>query len=120
MKQDTSLKNIRADKWIEPETVELFDALLALKTREEAARFLRDLLTSDELSEFANRWKAAQMLADNNNYKAIEGETGLSSRTIARISKWLKGGMGGYQLMLRKMHSHHAVHTMSLPGSGLR
>ncbi len=38
----------------------------------------------------------------------IVSKTGLSSTTVARISKWLKKGMGGYKLMLARLSNHHA------------
>jgi uncharacterized protein YerC len=36
-------------------------------------------------------------------YTAIQEETGLSSRTIARVHKWLKLGKGGYAMMLKRL-----------------
>lgn len=81
----------------------LLKTILKLKSLEECQNFFRDLLTKAELKEFANRWKVAQMLTKRTNYKKIEKETGVSSTTIARISKWLKGGMGGYQLAIKKL-----------------
>lgn len=95
---------------------ELIVAVLALKTRGEAKRFLRDLLTESELIEFSNRWKAARMLAKNVKYTEIEKETGLSSTTVARVSKWLNNGKGGYKLMLKKLNHHN----LSFVGKGLR
>ncbi|MBD3244908.1 MAG: DNA-binding transcriptional regulator, partial [Candidatus Moranbacteria bacterium] len=53
--------------------------------------------------EFANRWKAARMLYNKEPYKKIEQQTGLSSTTIARVSKWLQKGMRGYRGMIEKM-----------------
>ncbi|MBD3244924.1 MAG: DNA-binding transcriptional regulator, partial [Candidatus Moranbacteria bacterium] len=53
--------------------------------------------------EFANRWKAARMLYNKEPYKKIEQQTGLSSTTIARVSKWLQKGMRGYQRVIEKM-----------------
>ncbi len=91
-------------KWDNKKTEELFRAVLTLKNIDEARRFFRDLLTEAELVEFGNRWKAAQMLDQNISYTSIRGKTGLSSATIARISKWLKTGKGGYQLMLARLH----------------
>ncbi len=82
---------------------ELARAILALKTTNEAERFLRDLLTADEIEEFGNRWLAARMLNSGASYASIWGKTGLSSTTIARISKWLKKGRGGYRLMLSRL-----------------
>jgi len=86
---------------------ELIGVILLLKNYNEAKRFLRDLLTESELVEFGNRWKAARMLSEKISYVKIEKETGLSSRTVARISKWLNKGMGGYKLMLKKVNHHH-------------
>ncbi len=85
---------------------DLFRAILTLKNRTDIARFLRDLLTKDELNEFAGRWKAARMLAARAPYLEIENETGMSSRTIARISNWLKKGAGGYRLAIANT-AHH-------------
>ena len=101
-------------KWDNEKTKDLAKALLALKSTKEAKAFLRDLLTEKELLELGNRWKAARMLADNISYVRIVQETGLSSTTVARISKWLKGGMGGYRSMLKKFSdSHHRTSSLS-------
>lgn len=82
---------------------ELMEAILLLKTLNEARRFFRDLLTEKELIEFGNRWKAAIMLSKNVLYTKIEKETGLSSTTVARVSKWLNKGKNGYKLILKRM-----------------
>ncbi len=95
-------------------TKDLYQAILSLKTEKECQKFLRDLLTEPEIKEFANRWKVAQMLDQKIRYETIEKETGMSSTTIARISKWLNDGMGGYKFMLKriknKSNKNHA-HT---------
>lgn len=81
----------------------LIDAILLLKNSGEAKKFLRDLLTEKELKEFGNRWKAAKMLSKNILYTKIEKETGLSSTTVARISKWLNNGKNGYNLIIKRL-----------------
>lgn len=86
--------------WKNEVTNSLFDTILQLDTRQEAQDFFRDLLTEEEILEFANRWQVACMLSEGVSYSKIERETGTSSTTIARISKWLKKGMGGYQRMI--------------------
>lgn len=93
--------------WDTPESERLFRAILRLKTLGEAKCFFRDLLTEEEIIEFSKRWKAAQLLDSNVPYVDIVEQTGLSSTTVARISKWLKRGMGGYRLMLKRQHLHH-------------
>ncbi len=82
----------------------LFQAILTLQNLDEAKRFFRDLLTEEEIKEFSARWKVAQMLEMKISYSKIENETGMSSTTIARVSKWLKNGMNGYKLILQRFH----------------
>lgn len=90
--------------WENSNTDDLLEAILLLKNRPEAKRFFRDLLTEDEIIEFGRRWKVARMLDRKVSYSAIEKTTGLSSKTIARISRWLERGMGGYKLVLARLH----------------
>jgi TrpR-related protein YerC/YecD len=82
---------------------ELYTAINRLDSLEECRKFFRDLLTETEIREFAERWKVARMLWERVPYTTIEAETGLSSRTIARVHKWLKQGKGGYLMMLRRL-----------------
>ncbi len=89
---------------------DLWKAILTLKTPAEAGKFFSDLLTKDEITDIAKRWQVARMLSAGDSYQTIQKETALSSRTIARISSWLKEGKGGYQLMLTRINdSHHSV-----------
>jgi len=88
-------------------TENLYKAILMVKTMVEAKRFFRDLLTEQEIAEFGNRWQAAQMLNRGSIYPKIQQATGLSTRTIARISKWLNKGANGYKLVLAKMNHHN-------------
>jgi TrpR-related protein YerC/YecD len=82
---------------------DLLEAVLLLRSTEEAQMFLRDLLTEKELIEFGKRWKAARLLADSVPYSQIIEQTGLSTATVVRISRWLSAGTGGYQLMLDRI-----------------
>lgn len=103
-------------KWETKTTQELMETILKLKDIKEAKRFFRDLLTEQEILEFGKRWQAARMLSSKTPYSEIVRETGLSSTTVARISKWLNKGMGGYKLMINRLN-----HRKPAPaGRGLR
>jgi TrpR-related protein YerC/YecD len=93
--------------WKTKDNKELTKALLALKDMNEAERFLRDLMTKEEIQEFGKRFAAAKLLADDVKYESIVEATGLSSATIARVSKWLRGPLGGYRLILERLHHAH-------------
>lgn len=94
----------------------LLDAFVSLQSAGEARRFLRDLLTEAELREFAARWEAAQLLSSDVPYRTISARTGLSSATVARVSRWLRGSMGGYRAAIAKLHPHATAPI----GRGLR
>jgi len=85
------------------ETKELRHAVLLLKNADEAARFFRDLLTPEEIREFGRRWSAAQLIDKGVSYRTVARQTGLSTATITRVARWLKKGMGGYALVLKRL-----------------
>ena len=93
--------------WNTTENKQFIEALLSLENADQAKRFLRDLMTSGEIDEFAKRLKIAQMLSNKVPYSTIEKETGFSSTTVARVSKWLNSGKGGYKEIIAKLHHHH-------------
>ena len=114
MNDRTSIKTVKLVQQIGPvldwktkQNRQFVDAVLALKNAEEAKLFLRDLMTEKEIKEFANRLEAASLLSKDVQYSAIINNTGLSSATIARIAKWLKGSLGGYRLVLSRLSKHH-------------
>lgn len=88
--------------WDNNDTDALARAFLAMRTVPEMKAFLRDLLTESEIVEFGKRFRAARSLAKSVHYSAIEEDTGLSSRTIARVKKWFKHGKGGYRLAIAR------------------
>ncbi len=105
---------MRDTGWINKFSDNLFEAVLELKNLDESRRFFRDLLTEEEIKEFANRWQVAQMLSEKVPYVKIENRTGMSTTTIARISKWLSNGMDGYRLIIDRMTKKH--HNLAKAG----
>lgn len=97
-------------KWVNPKTDKLFEAILTLRNLDEARRFFRDLLTEPEIKEFASRWSVAKMLYRKVPYSQIEAKTGMSSTTIARTGKWLNKGMDGYRLIIKRLQSQKEHH----------
>ena len=78
---------------------ELFDAILALKNKKEAADFFRDLLTIPEIKEFTNRWQAVKLILRGESYVVIARKLGMSTATVTRVAHWLHNGMGGYKAL---------------------
>lgn len=95
--------------WKAPEVIALVNSLLSLKTGSEMRAFLRDLMTEGEIQDFSKRLETASLLAAGITYPVISKKTGFSTTTIARVSKWLQTGKGGYDLVLSRAHSHSPI-----------
>ena len=91
-----------ADDWRSPDVEALFDVLLSLESRDEAAAFLRDLCTLGEIRDLAQRWTVVRLLDAGLHYSEISRRTGASTATITRIASWLNHGEGGYRLLLER------------------
>ena len=85
-----------------PSTDMLFDAICALKNREECYRFFEDLCTVKEIKAMAQRFEVARMLLEKKTYSKIEEETSASTATISRINRTLQYGTGGYEEIIAK------------------
>lgn len=65
-------------------------------------KFLRDLLTLEELEEVSSRWEVVQLLEKGKSYREIAAKTGVSTTTITRIAHYLHHGEGGYKTALKQ------------------
>lgn len=79
----------------------LAKSFLKLKTEQEVANFLRDLLTIKELEEFGNRLEMARLLKQGMSYKVIAKKLKVSTTTVTRTAHWLFHGCGGYKEVLK-------------------
>ena len=89
-------------EWRTNETRDLFEAILSLRTVDEAERFFRDLCTLAELEALTHRWQAARLLDQGLPYLEVAARTGASTTTVTRVAHWLRHGEGGYRLALER------------------
>jgi TrpR-related protein YerC/YecD len=94
--------------WNEPQPQQLAEVLSAIAVSRDMQKFLGDVMTEKEIIEISARLEAARMLTDGERYTNVIAATKLSSRTVARISDWLKNGYGGYAIALGAIAEHHA------------
>jgi TrpR-related protein YerC/YecD len=87
-------------EWRTSETSDLFEAILSLRTLDEAERFFRDLCTLAEIGAMTHRWHAARLLDEALPYHEVAARTGASTTTVTRVAHWLKRGADGYRLVL--------------------
>ena len=85
------------------ETRNLFEALCALETPQEAEAFLSDLCTPREVEDLSQRLEVARLLREGRSYVDVSRATGASSTTVSRVSKCLNGVVGGYRCVLGRL-----------------
>lgn len=86
----------------------LYEAILALKTPEEAKQFFEDLCTPAERQAMADRWRIIEAIDQGVPYRTISAETGVSVTTIGRVARCLEMGTGGYRLIFDRVKKHSA------------
>lgn len=88
-----------------PDEAELVRAILTLKTNEEVKAFLDDLCTPSEMRAFAERFKVARLLdQDQLSYREISERTGASTTTVTRVARFLRDmPHKGYRLVLDRL-----------------
>lgn len=91
------------DKLHTPEVDRLFKAILTLETMEDCYNFFEDACTVKEIIDISQRFKAAEMLKNGENYVVVSRTTGMSTATISRVNKCLEYGSGGYKRVLEKL-----------------
>jgi len=84
---------------------DLADAVLTVRDRDEAKRFLRDLCTLPELEALTHRWETVRLLEQGVPYVEIAERVPTSTATVTRVAQWLKHGTGGYRTALERVHA---------------
>ncbi len=67
---------------------------LTLRTRDEAAAFLRDVCSLHELEVIAHRWQAARLLDQGMPYAKVAEAVHGSTATVTRVAHWLQPRRG--------------------------
>ncbi len=83
-----------------PEVDDLLDVLAKMDRPDDIFDLLEDMFTIREIRETSQRLAVARLLDAGQSYSTIEKETGASATTIARVSKCLTYGTGGYRKAL--------------------
>lgn len=74
----------------------LYRAFSQTRSPEQVKALMEDLCTIREINEMAQRLTVAALLDEGESYTTIGEKTGASATTIARVSKCLNYGTGGY------------------------
>ena len=78
----------------------LLEVLTRIDDKDTMFSLLEDMFTIREIRESSQRLVVAGMLDQGKSYAKIADATGASATTIARVSKCLSYGSGGYRAAL--------------------
>ena len=87
----------------QPKNVDMYKAILTLKTVDECVRFFDDLCSITELKAMEQRFHVAQLLEQGMIYNDILEKTGASSATISRVNRSLRYGEDGYAVAFERL-----------------
>ena len=85
------------------EVDDLLAVLAGTTNPDDVYMLLEDLLTVREIKDASQRLTVARLLDQGKSYSSIERVTGASATTIARVSKALNYGSGGYSAALKML-----------------
>lgn len=85
--------------------INLNEALLLLKNKNEVNDFLKDLCTPAELKALEERWSVAQLLyEDTFSYRDIATKLETSTTTVTRVARFLSNEpYQGYKKILKRI-----------------
>ncbi len=96
------------NKKIHTEAVDqLFEGILALRSKDECYDFFEDLCTVNEILSLSQRFEVAAMLRDHETYLKIAEQTGASTATISRVNRSLNYGNDGYEMVMERIKENN-------------
>ncbi len=102
------------NKKIHTEAVDqLFEGILALRSKDECYDFFEDLCTVNEILSLSQRFEVAAMLRDHETYLKIAEQTGASTATISRVNRSLNYGNDGYEMVMERIKENNGEESSS-------
>ncbi len=80
----------------------IIETLRKLKNSKDLGNFIDDLLTEEEILDFAQRIKIGKLILEGKSYDEISEKIGTSTSTVSKIGQILKYGKGGLEKTLSK------------------
>lgn len=81
---------------------ELFSLVAKINDASDVEKLFLDLCTFTEVEQMATRLKCAKLLKSGLTYTQVMEEADISSATLARVSRCVSHGSGGYNSVIDK------------------
>lgn len=100
-----------AKKIMKERRLNMYRAILELKTLEECCDFFEDVCAMTELRSMEQRFEVASMLKQEKVYTEIMEKTNASSATISRVNRMLNYGTGCLGMIIDRMEENAEENT---------
>lgn len=81
---------------------EFYSVVALIKSRDQAKRFFKDLLTLSEIVMISRRIQIAKMLLEGYTQEEIRKKLKVGFTNISQVEKWLNNGFGGYKELIKE------------------
>ncbi len=81
---------------------EFYSVVALIKSRDQAKRFFKDLLTLSEIVMISRRIQIAKMLLEGYTQEGIRKKLKVGFTNISQVEKWLNNGFGGYRELIKE------------------
>ena len=82
---------------------DLVNAMVTANSLADAALFVQDLLTRNEVKILSKRLRIAKLLLSGMTYEEIEKDLHVSHGTVAKIAAWLTQRGDGFRNIIKKL-----------------
>lgn len=103
----------RSDKFSRDEEIslmfDLINAFRLVKTPNETALLMQDLLTADEIKHLAKRLRIAKLLLSGETQRDISKDLDCSLATTVKVSLWLRQGGQGLKNIISRLPTKYTI-----------
>lgn len=91
---------------------DLIEAFTLLRSPEDTAKFMTDLITAAEAKMLSKRLRIAKLLLDGKTYQSIEQDLRVSHGTVAKVASWLLASGEGFKKVISLLPKKDQPHSV--------
>ncbi len=95
---------------------DLINAFKSIKSADESALFLQDILTANEIKNLSVRLRIARLLLNNEKHREISRKLRISVATVTKVSTWLGEKGKGFREIIARLPVKYNVPTKLIRG----
>jgi len=105
------------DKPINPDLVfDLINAFKSIKSVDESAFFLQDILTASEIKQLSIRLRIAKLLLSGMKQREVSSRLSTSIATVTKVNSWLNQKRDGFKNIIKKLPTKYNKPTKTIHG----